>query len=66
MLFTIKNMRSRQKPCAQCQQVEPVLYRVQHDESGKWVFVCRRCWDEVSHNNPFYTYGGTWKAKKTE
>jgi hypothetical protein len=41
-----------------------ILYRVKYDESAQWSFVCRRCWDSVSQNNPFYVYGGTWKAKK--
>jgi hypothetical protein len=57
-------VRKRQKHCTLCQQSEPVLYRVKYDASEQWGFVCRRCWDTVSQNNPFYVYGGTWKAKK--
>ena len=56
--------RFRQKSCTLCQQSEPVLYRIQYDQSHRWVFVCRRCWEKVSKNNPDYVYGGTWKAKK--
>ena len=57
-------VRSRQKHCLLCDQLEEVLYRVKYDASGEWGFVCRRCWDTVSQNNQFYVYGGTWKAKK--
>ncbi|HEY9882683.1 MAG TPA: hypothetical protein V6C98_03640 [Thermosynechococcaceae cyanobacterium] len=57
-------IRSRQKECSLCQRLEPVLFRVQHDESEQWIFVCRACWDRVSQGNPLYVYGGTWKAKK--
>jgi hypothetical protein len=56
--------RLRHKACTDCQQFEPVLYRIQYDESHQWMFVCRRCWENVSPNNPNYVYGGTWKAKK--
>jgi hypothetical protein len=55
--------RSRQKECHRCGRSEPILYRVRSDESAEWGFVCRTCWDLVSQNNPFYVYGGTWKAK---
>ena len=57
-------VRSRQKLCERCGQALPVLYRVRQDEAADWIFVCRACWDAVSQNNPFYVYGGTWKAKK--
>jgi hypothetical protein len=57
-------MRGREKTCDRCSTPAPRLYRVQLDESGQWVFVCDRCFPEVSQNNPHYTYGGTWKAKK--
>ncbi|MBD1870874.1 hypothetical protein H6F95_26950 [Cyanobacteria bacterium FACHB-471] len=59
-------MRQRIKSCDRCTQPAPVLYRVQIDESGDWLFVCDRCFPTVSHNNPYYTYGGTWKAKKRD
>ncbi len=58
-------MRSRQKPCKLCQQLQPILYRIQYDRSGQWEFVCRSCWDKVQPHNPYYVYGGTWKAKKS-
>ena len=56
--------REREKPCSLCAKSAPVLFRVKHDESGEWIFVCRECWDRVSQDNPFYVYGGTWKARK--
>lgn len=56
--------RSREKACNLCQKSAPILYRIQRDESGEWIFVCRNCWEQVSQNNPFYVYGGTWKADK--
>ena len=56
--------RSRHKTCFLCNKSAPTLYRVQHDESAEWIFVCRDCWQKVSQDNPFYVYGGTWKAQK--
>lgn len=54
----------RIKLCDRCSQPASVLFRVQYDESGTWIFVCEQCWAAVSQNNPFYVYGGTWKAQK--
>jgi hypothetical protein len=54
----------RIKLCEQCSQSALVLFRVQYDESGEWIFVCEQCWAIVSQDNPFYVYGGTWKAHK--
>lgn len=54
----------RVKRCDRCDRLAPVLYRVRYDESGQWIFVCPQCWQPVSLDNPHYTYGGTWKAKK--
>lgn len=54
----------RVKYCSRCQQIALVLYRIQYDESGEWVFVCERCWSSLSQDNPHYVYGGTWKAQK--
>ena len=56
--------RQRQKACDRCFELAPVLYRVQWDASGVWHFVCPDCWTLVQADNPFYTYGGTWKAQK--
>ncbi|WP_346289494.1 hypothetical protein [Sphaerothrix gracilis] len=56
--------RVRQKNCDRCGETASVLYRVQIDAAGGWLFVCDRCWSEVSPNNPDYVYGGTWKARK--
>lgn len=56
--------RVRTKQCDRCFQLAPVLYRIQQDESGGWCFVCPDCWAIVRQDNPFYVYGGTWKATK--
>lgn len=39
------------------------LFRVVHDEKGQWVLICDNCRVKVQ-NQPFYRYGGTWKADK--
>jgi hypothetical protein len=54
----------RTKSCGLCSQNAAVLYRVQYQSDRQWIFVCLSCWEKVSENNPFYLYGGTWKAKK--
>ncbi|MFQ4142896.1 hypothetical protein [Chlorogloeopsis sp. ULAP02] len=54
----------RVKLCSQCNQPASVLYRLKHEKDGDWIFVCPQCWQQVSENNPFYIYGGTWKAQK--
>jgi hypothetical protein len=41
-----------------------IMYRIQVDKSAGWQFVCDDCWTILSHNNPDYVYGGTWKARK--
>lgn len=51
------------KTCFQCQEVASMLYRVQYDASKVWVFCCPLCWPDLSNQNPYYIYGGTWKAK---
>ncbi|MDB9526043.1 hypothetical protein PN498_08600 [Oscillatoria sp. CS-180] len=56
--------RIREKACDRCQTTTSVLYRVQSDESGTWQFVCDRCLPALKNDNPHYTYGGTWKARK--
>ncbi len=56
--------RRREKACDRCGEVSPVLYRVQVEAEGPWIFVCRGCWDRVAPGNPAYRYGGTWKARK--
>ncbi len=54
----------RIKFCHRCSQPAPILYRVKFEEQGDWIFVCPKCWPSVNENNPFYVYGGTWKARK--
>ncbi|MBE9200694.1 MULTISPECIES: hypothetical protein [unclassified Nodularia (in: cyanobacteria)] len=56
--------KNRVKMCDRCSQSAPILFRVKFDKAGNWIFVCRECWPGVSENNPFYLYGGTWKARK--
>ena len=53
----------KNKPCEQCQTIVSLRYRIQFDESGHWYLVCPDCWSKLSANNPYYRYGGTWKAK---
>jgi hypothetical protein len=56
--------RIRTKSCDRCQVMAAVMYRIQVDRSHPWQFVCGDCWPLLSHNNPDYIYGGTWKARK--
>ncbi|MBI1242698.1 MAG: hypothetical protein GC195_14575 [Nostoc sp. RI_552] len=56
--------KNRVKFCHRCSQAAPILYRVRFEQAGNWIFVCGQCWRNVSENNPFYVYGGTWKARK--
>ncbi|AFZ04073.1 hypothetical protein [Calothrix sp. PCC 6303] len=54
----------RTKSCDLCSQNTAILYRIQYQDDCRWIFACPDCWEKVSKNNPFYLYGGTWKAKK--
>jgi hypothetical protein len=55
----------RLKRCFNCGQPEDTLFRIQHDASGSWAFVCGGClWHFKRPDNPHYTYGGTWKSRK--
>ncbi len=55
----------RLKRCFNCDQPKDTLYRIQHDASGDWAFVCGDClWQFKRVDNPHYTYGGTWKSRK--
>ncbi|AFZ30958.1 hypothetical protein Glo7428_2451 [Gloeocapsa sp. PCC 7428] len=63
-LQALRYAQSRIKLCNRCKQPAPVLYRIQFDESGTWIFVCPEYWLPLSQNNPHYAYGGTWKARK--
>ena len=56
--------KSHSKPCDLCSQKVNIRYRIQYDASEEWVLVCRQCWDKISPDNPYYRYGGTWKARK--
>lgn len=59
-------MAPRLKMCDRCSQPAPILYRVKYQEQGGWIFVCPQCLNPVKDHNPFYVYGGTWKARKTK
>jgi hypothetical protein len=58
-----KPVRSRVKACERCALVGSTLYRVVGDASGSWALVCPACQDKLKAQ-PFYRYGGTWKADK--
>lgn len=56
-------VRSRVKACTRCQMASSTLYRVVADTAGIWVLVCPACQVQLK-DQPFYRYGGTWKANK--
>ncbi len=51
------------KPCEVCQTPVDVRYRIQSDRSQAWRLVCPSCWEQLGRDNPWYRYGGTWKAR---
>lgn len=51
----------RIKYCDICEQEFSTMYRILYKQSKNWVFVCENCLLKVKPDNPFYTYGGTWK-----
>ncbi|OKH14595.1 hypothetical protein [[Limnothrix rosea] IAM M-220] len=57
-------MRHREKNCAYCQKSTEICYRIQYDTTQQWQLVCPACQKQLKKDNPFYRYGGTWKAKK--
>lgn len=57
-----KNRSLTLKNCDYCGKLASIRYRIQYDESGKWIMVCPDCWKLLKDNN-LYRYGGTWKAK---
>ena len=58
-------MRAREKACAQCLVVSPVLYRCRYGDSTDWEFLCEPCLNAVkTKHEKSYQYGGIWKAKK--
>lgn len=62
-LVMTKPVRIRLKACDHCQVSNIILFRIVHDATGKWVFICDDCRLKVQ-NQPFYRYGGTWKVNK--
>ena len=52
------------KPCFKCAEPTVVAYRVRHDATKAWAFVCPACLMGVKAGNPHYTYGGTWKGTR--
>ncbi|NJK56228.1 MAG: hypothetical protein HC939_09645 [Pleurocapsa sp. SU_5_0] len=57
-------VKLKSKPCHICHNLADIRYRIQYQENENWVLVCPDCWQEVSQDNPYYRYGGTWKAKR--
>ncbi|MCC0179010.1 hypothetical protein I4641_18745 [Waterburya agarophytonicola K14] len=55
--------QSKSKLCDRCNNLADIRYRIKYQEQKTWVMVCPECWSQVSQNNPYYRYGGTWKAK---
>ena len=61
--YVSKPVRSRIKGCERCQVEGSTLFRVVADTSGVWKLLCPTCRQGVEAQ-PFYRYGGTWKADK--
>lgn len=57
-------LKIKSKPCDLCSIETDIRYRIRYQENGKWELVCLQCWQKVSQDNPFYRYGGTWKARR--
>ena len=58
-------MRVRTKDCFKCVEPKEVLYRCRYKELKDWVFLYRKCLQEVKTEFlESYQYGGTWKSKK--
>jgi len=51
------------KTCEHCGELSKIRYRIQFDTTSRWCLVCLNCWQTLSRDNPYYRYGGTWKAK---
>ena len=58
-----KTKFKKSKPCDLCSNKTDIRYRIQHNEDRNWQLVCLECWQKLSKDNPFYRYGGTWKAR---
>lgn len=52
------------KTCELCQKEVVLAYRIKIDGSKQWLFACVNCTETHKHNNPSYSYGGTWKGKR--
>ena len=55
------------KKCDECKDKITTAFRVRylpfHYAQKQWVFLCKKCLNEVKPNNPHYKYGGTWKTE---
>jgi hypothetical protein len=60
----ISPARTRTKACQVCGLAAKTLFRVQYAATQGWVFVCGPSRQRLEVANPFYVYGGTWKANK--
>ena len=60
----IKSHKKKLKLCDLCCHETDICYRIQYQKDGDWKLVCLQCWQQVAPDNPFYRYGGTWKARR--
>lgn len=59
-----KNKTLVAKPCSRCEARCDRLLRSRLGEGKPWLMLCERCWVRLARDNPEYTYGGEWRAKK--
>lgn len=59
-----RRKRLDDRPCDLCEERVSKLTRVQLDATRSWRLICDECWQERAPDNPHYTYGGVWRAKK--
>ena len=60
-------MRTRFKECHFCKISNEVLYRCKYNNCKEWIFLCRKCLNQIKSDYwDTYQYGGTWKSKKSK
>ncbi|EAR18433.1 hypothetical protein ACLM44_01290 [Synechococcus sp. W2B2] len=52
-------------PCALCQSIGTVHYRVRSSMIKTWTLICPQCWSRIE-TQPGYQYGGTRKANRRQ